>query len=140
MTVAISLLIQGEAVRFNRGQSQGDGYDFKHMRGRDGKEYPYVSSQCYKRYWRESLHDPRSPITRGKSSAGKEKNQAYTAGDPINYVDDDLFGYMIAGAAESEEVPADDAGLPDLDSKYLFEKDDIKEFEALREKLLQDNL
>ena len=52
MTVAMSLLVHGEAVRFNRGQSRGDDFDFKYMKGRDGREYPYVSSQCFKKYWR----------------------------------------------------------------------------------------
>ena len=48
MTVAMSMLIHGEAVRFNRGQSKGDDFDFKYLKGRDGGVFPYVSSQCYK--------------------------------------------------------------------------------------------
>ena len=64
MTVAMSLLVHGEAVRFNRGQSRGDDFDFKYMKGRDGREYPYVSSQCFKKYWRESLPGALSPIIR----------------------------------------------------------------------------
>ena len=107
MTVAMSLLVHGEAVRFNRGQSRGDDFDFKYMKGRDGREYPYVSSQCYKKYWRESLPGAFSPIIREKDAGGKEKNQAYTSGNPIEYLDDDLFGYMIAGATEAEEDNAD---------------------------------
>jgi hypothetical protein len=90
MTLAMSLLIHGEAVRFNRGQSRGDDFDFKYMRGRDGNVYPYVSSQCYKRYWRESLPGPFSPIIREKDKAGNEKNQAFTSGNPIQFIDDDL--------------------------------------------------
>jgi CRISPR-associated protein Cas7/Cst2/DevR subtype I-B len=139
MTVAISLLVHGEAVRFNRGESRQDDFDFKYMRGRDGKEYPYVSSQCYKRFWRESLQEPLSPITREMGSGGKEKNQAYTAGNPIKYVDDDLFGYMIAGAAESEEERGDALESMEADSRQLFEKEHIKDAEALTEKLLEDN-
>jgi len=80
MTVAMSLLVHGEAVRFNRGQSRGDDFDFKYMKGRDGREYPYVSSQCFKKYWRESLPDALSPIIREKDAGGKDKNQAYTPG------------------------------------------------------------
>lgn len=139
MTVAISLLVHGEAVRFNRGQSRGDDYDFKYMRGRDGKEYPYVSSQCYKRFWRESLPSPPSPITQPKSAGGKEKNQAYTDGDPIKYVDDDLFGYMIAGAAEPEEERNVDLGAVEADDKHLFDADNIKNVEALKKRLLQQD-
>ena len=126
--IAMSLLVHGEAVRFNRGQSRGDDYDFKYMRGRDGREYPYVSSQCYKKYWRESLPLPFSPIIREKDAAGKEKNQAFTAGNPIRYLDDDLFGYMIAGATET----GDEGGR-------LFDADNIKNAEALRKRLLESN-
>jgi len=59
-------------------------------------QYPYVSAQAV-RYWlRETLREyapdwKHSPIYRGKG-----KQQAYTAGDPITYWDDDLFGYMRA--------------------------------------------
>jgi hypothetical protein len=138
MTVAISLLVHGEAVRFNRGQSRGDDYDFKYMRGRDGQIYPYVSGQCYKRYWRESLPGPPSPITRAKGAAGREENQAYTNGDPIKYVDDDLFGYMIAGAAETEEERVDVESIEtEPPSDDVFGAGNLKNREALRRRLLE---
>lgn len=137
MTVAISLLIHGEAVRFNRGQSRGDDYDFKYMRGRDNSVFPYVSSQCYKRYWRESLPGPFSPIIREKTSAGKEKNQAYTAGNPIDYLDDDLFGYMIAGATEGEENTDDTNTSQEPESvRRVFEAENLKDVEGMRARLL----
>jgi len=110
MTLAISLFVHGEAVRFNRGKSRGDNYDFKHMQGSDGNIYPYVSSQCFKRYWREALPTPPSPITRGKNTKGEEINQAFTDGNPIDYVDDDLFGYMIAGAEGENDDGQTEAG------------------------------
>lgn len=55
--------------------------------------YPYVSGQAWRRWWREVLYthfgwEP-SPVTR-------EAKSAYTAGDPITYAEDDLFGYMAA--------------------------------------------
>jgi hypothetical protein len=139
MTVAMSLLIHGEAVRFNRGQSRGDDYDFKYMRGRDGREFPYVSSQCYKKYWRESLPSPFSPITRERDAAGKEKNQAFTAGNPIEFVDDDLFGYMIAGATEGGDEAADALPMPGDESSDFFEADNIKDATLLKRSLLQNN-
>ncbi len=73
MTVAISLLVHGEAVRFNRGQSRGDDYDFKYMMGRDGKVYPYVSSQCFTRYWRGAFPGtsrPNNPTKGGSCNGG----------------------------------------------------------------------
>jgi hypothetical protein len=135
MTIAMSLLIHGEAVRFNRGQSRGDDYDFKYLRGRDGREFPYVSSQCYKKYWRESLPYPFSPITREKDASGKEKNQAHTDGNPISFVDDDLFGYMIAGATESGE----DGGGMAAAGPCLFEAENIKDIAQLRTRLLDSS-
>jgi CRISPR-associated protein Cst2 len=59
--------------------------------GRD--VHPYVSAQAFRRWVRDSLPpgEPRSPVTR--EGQGK-KQQAYTAGRPDLYLDDDLFGYM----------------------------------------------
>ena len=63
---------------------------------RIGREiYPYVSAQALRRWWRDSLpaQEKRSPVIR--SGTGK-KQQAYTKGRPDLYLDDDLFGYMVA--------------------------------------------
>lgn len=55
--------------------------------------YPYVSGQAWRRWWREVLYSDfgwtPSPITR-------ETKSAYTQGNPIEYAEDDLFGYMAA--------------------------------------------
>ena len=62
-----------------------------------GKEYPYVSGQAWRFWWRETLvHNfawEMSPIIR-------EKKIAYTSADPVKYPDDDLFGYMRAKKIE----------------------------------------
>lgn len=57
--------------------------------------YPYVSAQAFRRWVRDSLpaDEPRSPVVRSGSGANQ---QAYTAGRPDQYLDDDLFGYMVA--------------------------------------------
>lgn len=116
-TVALSLLVHGEAVRYNRGKTGVGRYDFKHMVDARGRAIPYVSSQCFKKHWRETLPFTPSPIIRERDSKGQEKNQAYTSGDPMKYADDDLFGYMIAGAAE---VEAED-GASDSDEEMDVE-------------------
>lgn len=55
--------------------------------------YPYVSGQAWRRWWREVLYEDfgwrPSPVTR-------EAKSAYTEGNPIDYEEDDLFGYMVA--------------------------------------------
>lgn len=57
------------------------------------KVYPYVSGQALRYWWRETLKDKfnwvMSPISR-------EKKIAFTAANPIEYPDDDVFGYMRA--------------------------------------------
>nr|WP_055506817.1 type I-B CRISPR-associated protein Cas7/Cst2/DevR [Nonomuraea pusilla] len=58
-------------------------------------DHPYVSAQAFRRWLRDSLpaDEDRSPVTR--TGSGK-KQQAYTAGRPDRFLDDDLFGYMVA--------------------------------------------
>lgn len=64
---------------------------------RGGREYPYVSGQAWRFWWRETLVNnfewKMSPITR-------EKKIAFTEADPVNYPDDDIFGYMRAKKIE----------------------------------------
>ncbi|WP_019632766.1 type I-B CRISPR-associated protein Cas7/Cst2/DevR [Actinomadura atramentaria] len=57
--------------------------------------HPYVSAQAFRRWLRDSFPaaEPRSPVIRTGASS---KQQAYTAGRPDLYLDDDLFGYMVA--------------------------------------------
>lgn len=61
--------------------------------GRD--VHPYVSAQAFRRWLRDSLpaSEPVSPVVR---SGTGQKQQAYTHGRPDRYLDDDLFGYMVA--------------------------------------------
>jgi CRISPR-associated protein Cst2 len=78
----------------NNGLGEDNVAKVKAMRvGRD--TYPYVSAQAFRRWLRDSLpgEERRSPVTR--TGSGK-KQQAYTAGRPHLYIDDDLFGYMVA--------------------------------------------
>ena len=73
----------------------------KKIRLRGREEYPYVSGQAFKRWWRDTLHNrfgwPESPITR-------EENVAYTEANPVKYEEDDVFGYMLAPAKKEEKV------------------------------------
>ena len=67
-----------------------------------GRTYPYVSAQASRRWLRDSL--PASEATSPVVRVGEgRKQQAYTKGRPDLYLDDDLFGYMIA-------VKSDDSG------------------------------
>ncbi len=62
-----------------------------------GRDYPYVSGQAWRFWWREALVQNygwnMSPVTR-------EKKIAFTEADPVKYPDDDIFGYMRAAKKE----------------------------------------
>ena len=68
--------------------------------------YPYVSGQAWRNWWRTTLEDGFSnwcvsPITR----SGKGKTQVvYTEASPVEYDDDDVFGYMRAPRGKGEET------------------------------------
>lgn len=61
------------------------------------KVYPYVSGQALRYWWRDSLNKKfnwkLSPVIR-------EKKIAFTSANPIDYDDDDAFGYMKAQKAK----------------------------------------
>jgi CRISPR-associated protein Cst2 len=78
----------------------------KLIRTKEGA-YPYVSAQAF-RYWlRTTLENgafgwQAAPIFR-------EKKVAYTDANPINFWDDDLFGYMRAPSKRADAVEAREA-------------------------------
>lgn len=78
---------------------------------RAGRDYPYVSAQALRHWWRNALEAEcnweMSPIER-------EKKIAFTQAQPWRYPDDDAFGYM---RAQAEPVP-------DIDKKTGEQKFD----------------
>lgn len=96
--------IDAPASALNNGEGSGDiKAEVKAIRVQN-REYPYASAQAF-RYWFRGtwrtlypnhLH---SPIYSPKGG----KQQAYTAGDPIQYWDDDLLGFMKAQKVEKGE-------------------------------------
>lgn len=61
---------------------------------KNGKKYVYVSGQAWRYWWRDTLQRilnwELSPVIR-------DSKIAYTNANPIQYADDDIFGYMRAG-------------------------------------------
>lgn len=122
LTGAVLVEANGAALN-NAGQEAGARVDnaivVKQIRvGR--LRYPYVSGQAWRRWWREVLYEDfgwnPSPVT-----VIKQPQQAFTAGDPIAFEEDDLFGYMVARkraqkgrktaeAAEGEEAATNQPG------------------------------
>lgn len=92
------LLIDAPASALNNlGAIEGERYDnstgVKVIRANDGT-YPYVSAQAF-RYW---LRETAKTVNPNWQSAPiyREEKVAYTDANPIEYWDDDLFGYMRA--------------------------------------------
>ncbi|HXH13685.1 MAG TPA: type I-B CRISPR-associated protein Cas7/Cst2/DevR [Alphaproteobacteria bacterium] len=97
LTGAVLIEANGAALN-NAGQDQGSRTDNAIVvkQARLGRlRYPYVSGQAWRRWWREVLYAdfgwPPSQVT-----VIQRPQQAFTAGDPIAYEEDDLFGYMVA--------------------------------------------
>ena len=84
----------------NNGRGEDNEAKVKYLTRGRGERVPYISAQAFRRWWRDSLPaaEKRSPVTR--SGTGK-KQQAHTAGRPDQFLDDDLFGYMVAIKKES---------------------------------------
>jgi CRISPR-associated protein Cst2 len=85
---------------------------------KEGREYPYVSGQAWRYWWRNELARSykweMSPVER-------EKKIAFTKANPAVYPDDDIFGYMRAAKAEMK----DEKGEVVLDKKGNPVKEDV---------------
>ncbi|MDD5474730.1 MAG: type I-B CRISPR-associated protein Cas7/Cst2/DevR [Candidatus Methanoperedens sp.] len=67
-------------------------------------DFPYASSQAMKRALRNTLKGlgyKTSPVIKPKEAGESSEGPARTAGDPVKYIDDDLFGYMEAASKKS---------------------------------------
>ena len=58
-----------------------------------GLSYPYVSSQAWRYWWRRTLSEH---FNWNLSPMFREEKQVFTAANPVEYPDDDVFGYMRA--------------------------------------------
>lgn len=94
--VGLMLIDAPHSALNNAGASEGERTDnivrVKTIR-KGMVRYPYVSGQAVRYWWRETLKNKfswnMSPITR-------DKKIAFTEANPIDFPDDDIFGYMKA--------------------------------------------
>ncbi len=100
------MLIDAPASALNNSDEKGGNQEtqVKRINVRGQGVYVYVSAQA-KRYWLRTTLESQfkgewsaSPVY---SAAEGKKQQAYTEGNPIDYPDDDLFGYMRAVKEET---------------------------------------
>ncbi|GAA0913212.1 type I-B CRISPR-associated protein Cas7/Cst2/DevR [Streptomyces thermoalcalitolerans] len=109
------MVIAVEAGAPNNGKGEETRARVKYARIR-GQSYPYVSAQAVRRWIRDGmveLGSVPSPVTRVGKAQGKAQ-KANTEADPVRYADDDLFGYMRAGAKK------DDAATTLRDSPFML--------------------
>ncbi|MFC9429820.1 type I-B CRISPR-associated protein Cas7/Cst2/DevR [Streptomyces sp. NPDC056987] len=97
--LAGKMVLAVEAGAPNNGKGEETRARVKYARIR-GRQYPYISAQAVRRWTRDGmveLGSVPSPVSR----VGKAQNKAQkgnTEANPVRYADDDLFGYMKAGA------------------------------------------
>jgi len=74
----------------------------KKVRLQNGEELPYVSSQAIRRALRDKLKEMGNDVS-PVDTASVTKGAPKTALNPMQYIDDDLFGYMDAAAGQAGE-------------------------------------
>ncbi|NSW58679.1 MAG: type I-B CRISPR-associated protein Cas7/Cst2/DevR [Armatimonadetes bacterium] len=117
------MLIEAPASALNNaGAETGQRTDnivvVKTIKARDGA-YPYVSAQAF-RYWVRTTAEKKiagwkaAPIQR-------EAKVAYTDANPLEWWDDDLFGYMRApGSSKEASASREESSLTDLEAKVTL--------------------
>jgi CRISPR-associated protein Cst2 len=103
------VLLDAPASALNNAREASDAtYDnevgVKFIRTKEGL-LPYVSAQAF-RYWLRATLANDSEWARHTAPIFRESKVAYTDGNPLEYWDDDLFGYM---RAESKKTSAKEA-------------------------------
>lgn len=120
--VAGTLLIEARAAFLN-GAGLGSGDDRTttvHKTFRDGqRSVPYVSAQAWRRWLRNTLVEETGwPASEIRAIAWNPRgNTSKVAGyvDPVDYAEDDLFGYMRAAEGQGKRVSEADAVVVDDD-------------------------
>jgi len=67
--------------------------------------FPYVSAQAF-RYWLRTTLENNPELGWKSAPVFREQKIAYTDANPIEYWDDDLFGYMRAASKKTEAIEA----------------------------------
>jgi len=94
--LTITYLTRASYASLNGSDKEADNISsIKKIRMNDGREYPYKSSQAIRRDIREQLAVMGWELSEA-AVAKQAKGASSTMGEPENYIDDDLFGFMIA--------------------------------------------
>ena len=101
----IAYIFKASVSSINGSWTEGNVSTIKKITLPNGKQLPYVSGQSLKyqirRYWQEQG----LPLSE-QQKAEKSKGVEFTMGNPFNFIDDDLLGYMIASKGENRRRTA----------------------------------
>ncbi|MEX2757094.1 MAG: type I-B CRISPR-associated protein Cas7/Cst2/DevR [Candidatus Sigynarchaeota archaeon] len=127
--IAGTFLIQANEAFLNGGGSSGMSSEDQNLvqpkfMWVNGKQVPYVSSQAWKHWLRDTLiQETKWPASRLRAIGWNEKgNTAKIAGmlNPIDYPEDDIFGYMYAFTKEQKKLTEEQKAIVDtLPSEQL---------------------
>lgn len=96
--IEIVYLTGVEGANLNSAGTEGVISVLKKTTDISGDEFVRISGQSVKyqirQIWKDELHIPISPV----KSRGATEKVIISEGNPVKYIDDDLFGYMIATA------------------------------------------
>jgi CRISPR-associated protein Cst2 len=102
--LTLTYLTRASYASLNGADKEADNISsIKKIRMNDGNEYPYKSSQAIRRDLREQLAVLGWELSEA-ALAKQKKGAAYTLGEPEKYIDDDLFGFMIADKATKKRT------------------------------------
>ncbi|CAJ64213.1 MULTISPECIES: type I-B CRISPR-associated protein Cas7/Cst2/DevR [Frankia] len=102
--LAGKLVLAIEAGAPNNGRSDATTARVKKARIH-GRDYPYVSAQAFRRWLRDTMTAAGSvpSPTQRVGKAQQKAQKATTAANPIEFADDDLFGYLKATSKSDDE-------------------------------------
>lgn len=103
----IAYIFKTSLGSINGSWTEGNVSTIKKITSPNGQQMPYVSGQSLKyqirKAWKEmGLGEMLSDVKQAEKKAGVD----FTAGEPQNYLDDDLLGYMIASSGENRRRTA----------------------------------
>lgn len=103
--LTITWLAEASLASFNAGDKEADNLvSLKKITRQDG-QYVYISGQAVRRALRDRLEDMGEKLSLVPVKEGQDKKQtAHTQGEPAEYIDDDLFGFMIATKGQAESA------------------------------------
>lgn len=94
--LTITYLTKASYASLNGSDKEADNISsIKKIQMADGREYPYKSSQAIRRDLREQLAVLGETLSEAET-AKQTKGAATTQGKPQEFIDDDLFGFMLA--------------------------------------------